>query len=752
MALANLDEVISIIRRSQNADTAHANLRKRFKLSDLQAQAILDMPLRRLAALERQKIEAEYKEKLQLISYLEDILAHPAKILGLIKGELAELKKKFGDPRRTQIIRGSSSEMVMAAPLPDEGNVIVFESSGQLRREPETQRYLLALGQGDQVPRHLILANARDTLACLTVDGRGFAMAAQAVPHIDSQEKKKLSDLSHLSRADEVAWVLPLPSQDAADEGGPEAQGPAYLLTLTAAGKIKRSSVADVTKALARGETLVMNVDAGDRLMWAALTPGQQELVLVSAQGKGIRFSEDEVRASGLGAGGVLAIKMDDDDRLVGAGLVEEGALLLTVTQQGFGKVSPLKEYPAQKRYGSGIVAARVSGRTGPLVTAAVVRPDDQAILVTAQGTARRVKAAALPAMGRDSAGRALVEVSPRETLTRAVFLVGQPTGQESPEPESAPPAMPARPQTPPPAKGTPPKGVPKKARQPTRKPPAAVAEPPDSELPVSKKAVRGARVAAKAATAKAGPPAGKAPARGDQPLELELPASKKAVRGAKAPPKAAVEKAGPPARKAPARAEQSPELDLPVKKKPARGTKTTAKAATKKASSPPAKGAVRTEEPPELDLPVKRKSASGSRAATKAGAEKAGSPGKKAVVKGEEPPELELPVTRRTPAKTSPQAGKASVRVEEPPELDLPASHRTARPLGSGATTAEKAPPAGKSAVSAGGTGRAGPARQPPQVQRPVPAAPRRRARVCHRGQGGEPPTAGPRRAGNCL
>ena len=164
IALDNLDEVIRLIRHSRTVETAHANLRKRFKLTDVQAQAILDMPLRRLAALERQKIEEEYREKIELIAYLEDLLAHPAKILVLIKEDLARLKQKYGDERRTAIIRGSGAEIIMGVPVPDSDSVVVFERGGNVRREPDNRRYQFALGRGDEVPQHAVLANARDML------------------------------------------------------------------------------------------------------------------------------------------------------------------------------------------------------------------------------------------------------------------------------------------------------------------------------------------------------------------------------------------------------------------------------------------------------------------------------------------------------------------------------------------------------------------------------------------------------------
>ena len=313
VALDNLDEVIQTIRRSRTAETAHANLRKRFKLTDVQAQAILDMPLRRLAALERQKIEDEYREKLELIAYLEDLLAHPAKILVLIKDDLAQLKQKYGDERRTAIVRGSGEGIILGALVPDSDSVFVFERGGCVRREPDNRRYQFALGRGDEVPRHVVIANARDTLVCFTPDGRAFPVAANAVPFAENGEKKTIRDLCNVSRDDEIAYVIAVSPEDQ----GADSES-ALLTTVTVMGKIKRTRMTDLRKALGRGETSVMNVDENDRLLWAAVTTDDRELVLVSAEAKAIRFSEEEVRASGLGAGGVMAMKLDSTDHLVG--------------------------------------------------------------------------------------------------------------------------------------------------------------------------------------------------------------------------------------------------------------------------------------------------------------------------------------------------------------------------------------------------------------------------------------------------
>ena len=584
IALDNLDEVIQVIRRSRTVETAHSNLRKRFQLTDIQAQAILDMPLRRLAALEQRKLEAEFKEKLELISHLEDLLAHPAKILLLIQDDLAELKEKYGDARRTQIVRGSYHEMVTSAPPPDENNVIVFGRGGLVRREPDKRRYLLALGQGDKVPRHLVLANAGDTLICLTVDGRAFPVPAHSVPHIETNEKKSIRELTNVSREDEIAHVLSMPPQVTGEDSGPVS----YLVTVTATGKIKRTRLADLRKALGRGETSVMNVDREDRLIWAALTAGEQEVILVSADAKAIRFNEEDIRPSGLGAGGVMAIKLDSKDHLVGAGLVKD-ALLLTVTQNGYGKVSALSTYPAQKRYGGGIVAAKVSAHTGPLVTAAVVDKDEQVILITAKGAGKRTKVEEFPKMGRASLGKLIIELPSREAVAGGVFLVGDVAESAEDKTKASAPA--------------------KEAATRKRRPVAETAAAPAGrkstpKTTTSPKASAGTKRQAtrKTATATKSTAQAKEPARTKKTAakteeELKLPEKPRTARKT-------TTKTG---TKAKAQAVEQEELDLPVKRRTSRKATTSSKQTTPAKKSTSTKGRA-TAKDDELDLPVKRR------------------------------------------------------------------------------------------------------------------------------------------------
>ncbi len=415
-ALDHLDEVIDIIRRSRSAETAHGNLRRRFKLTEVQAQAILDMPLRRLAALERKKLDEEYKEKRKLIRYLQGLLRSKTKILALIREDLVELKAKYGDPRRTQIVERERSELTARDLLPDEEVLVAITRSGYARREAAGKR--LAAGRGANVISHLLLTNTRYDLALFTSDGWAIPLPVHQVPEGEGTDKgMPLTGLSSLGRGQEMVSVLPLPDRDTAPQG--------YLITATRNGKIKRTALADLLSALARGEVKVMNVEGGDELTGARLTVGKQEVVLVTARGQAIRFSEEDVRPTGLGAGGVWAVKLAAGDQVAALDVVRSRADLLVVMEKGYGKRVPLADFPAQKRHGSGVVMAKTSKRTGLIVDAWVVGGKDTVTLVSAKGTATQLPVKNAPRMGRPTQGKRLVNLKGGDSLVAVLASIG---------------------------------------------------------------------------------------------------------------------------------------------------------------------------------------------------------------------------------------------------------------------------------------------------------------------------------------
>ncbi len=409
-ALDHLDEVIDTIRRSRSADTARTNLRRRFKLTEVQAQAILDMPLRRLAALERRKLKEEHDEKRKLIRHLQTLLRSPARILGAIKEDLLALKARYGDPRRTQIVERERGELTTRDLLPDEDVTVIISRDGYVKRQAADKRP--AAGRGKGVVQHLLSTNTRHNLALFTAEGQALPLPVHQIPEGAGKDKgASLTSLCSLSRGQTVAAILSLPHE--------EAQG--YLLTATRGGKIKRTALDEFASALARGAVEIMAVDEGDELAWAQLTDGKQEVILVSGRGQAIRFSEEEVRPTGLSAGGVWAIKLAAGDSVAALDLIRSRASLLMVTEKGYGKCTALTEFPAQKRHGNGVVAYKTSSQTGQVVDARVAIGKDTVILVSEQGTATRLRVQKAPRLGRATRGSRLLELKADDKLAAIV-------------------------------------------------------------------------------------------------------------------------------------------------------------------------------------------------------------------------------------------------------------------------------------------------------------------------------------------
>ncbi len=417
-ALDILDEVIQTIRRSQTVETARNNLMHNFKFTELQAQAILDMQLRRLAALERKKLQEEYKELKQRIAYLEDLLAHPHKVLGVIKEELLAIKQEFGDARRTQIVDRTRGALTTTDLLPDQRVWVSLGKNGDLRRQAVSKpgaSIVRQIGKDSQVA--LLSASTRDYLYVFSKDGRCSRIGVHEIPE---EGGKKVSDLTGFTGRDAIIAALALPRERNGDEAD-------YLFLVTEQGMVKRVRTEDV-QSNTGGEFTVMNVDDGDRLLWALRTQGGQEVILVSAQGQSIRFSEEEVRSMGLPAGGVGGMKLKPKDRIVYAGVVDPAGELLTVTRAGFAKRSPLADYSAQGRNGGGIVAHKVTDKTGEVAAALVLPPQsegDWLVFVTARGVAKPMLTVEVPAMGRSVQGKAVVELSSQDAIAAAWRIEG---------------------------------------------------------------------------------------------------------------------------------------------------------------------------------------------------------------------------------------------------------------------------------------------------------------------------------------
>jgi DNA gyrase subunit A len=403
-ALANLDEVIRLIRRSADVDAARDGLMKHFKLSEIQANAILDMPLRRLAKLERDKLEAEYKEKKALIKYLEDLLHDAKKILGVIKAETLQLKEKFGDARRTQIVESQlgKGEVITAHDLVESGAVWVtaYDDETLLRTGEE-----LTLIE-DKAPSAVLHADMRDNLVAITEMGQAGMIGV----HQLSDQAVPASDGLGVPGGQRIVSLLALPLDK------PELPG--YLFLATRLGVVKRVTLAELAKSF--GAFSVMNVADDDAIVSVRVTAGEGEVMLVTARGQAIRFIEEDVRPMGFNAGGVAGIKLVNEDVVVAADVVADDQEAAIITEQGAGKRSPLTEYPSQGRAGQGVIGIKVAG--GDAVAGfAIVGPKDDVAITTSRGKTKLIKGRLFKSLGRATGGYGVQHVVKNEIITALI-------------------------------------------------------------------------------------------------------------------------------------------------------------------------------------------------------------------------------------------------------------------------------------------------------------------------------------------
>jgi DNA gyrase subunit A len=441
IALDNLDEVIQTIRRSRDTETAKGNLIKKFKLTEIQAQAILDMPLRRLAALEQRKIREEYKEKLALIAFLEDLLGDPHKILAVIRQELVDLKTKYGDQRRTQIVERTTQAMATARDLVVEEDVIIVASAGKIWREPLVERRRgTALGLDRGGLSLAVTARTTGEVALFTADGLGALVSVHHVP--EAGAACTLGELinSNVSATPVAAVFVPAEKRDVEDAG--------YVFFAAASGKVKRVSLSDLHALASRGLSTVMGIESPDRLLAAWLTEGSEDIVLMTSAGQAIRFAQDEVRPMGLPAAGVAGIKLGPHDEVVGGGLARDKSEVVVVMEHGHAKRTPVDEFPTQKRYGGGVVAGKITARVGKVAGGCVVKSKDEFFVVTEKGRVTGSTLTSVPALKRPAQGQSFINVE-RDRVV-GVVVTEHPTTTISrkptpEEPSETPPTPPAR-------------------------------------------------------------------------------------------------------------------------------------------------------------------------------------------------------------------------------------------------------------------------------------------------------------------
>jgi len=418
IAIANIDEVIKTIRAAADVDDAKESLMKRFKLSELQSQAILDMQLRRLAALERWKIEEEAKQIREQIDSLEDLLAHPKKILALIQNELNELAAKYGDERRTRIAGDAKEDIHDEDLVQDEAVLITLTQRGYIKRVSATTYKLQARG-GKGVTGHttreedevlfMFPARTLQTVLFFSDKGKVYSEKVYQIPDADRTGKGvSIYNVLSLGPGEQVTATLAVPNFDVHN----------YCVLATTKGKIKRVVMEEFSAVRPSG-LIAMTLEDGDELGWAHLTSGQNELLLVTENGQALRFGEKAVRAMGRGASGVQGIRLGKDDRLASVEIVEAEGALLTVTKEGFGKQTPLTQYTAKGRATSGVATMdkKAIATTGRIASARVVQQSDDITIISSGGIVLRLKVDEVREAGRATRGVKMMKLQPGETV-----------------------------------------------------------------------------------------------------------------------------------------------------------------------------------------------------------------------------------------------------------------------------------------------------------------------------------------------
>ncbi|HEY7526375.1 MAG TPA: DNA gyrase subunit A [Candidatus Limnocylindria bacterium] len=407
IALDNLDEVIATIRAAADVDTARTNLMARFKLTEVQANAILEMQLRRLAALERKKIEDEYKQIIQLIASLEDLLANPRKILQVITDELGELKRKYGDDRKTRIQADANRELTAEDLVAAEDVVVTLSQRGYIKRQQigtfRSQRRggkgkLAMITREEDAVRHLLVANTHDYILFFTNRGRVFITRVHTLPEA-SRQAKGLPIINlpgvQVDQGEYVSAIITLP----------QFEPDHYMVMATRGGMIKKTSLAEYAKIRANGLIAISLVD-GDELRWVGLTDGQDDVILATRKGQAARFHEHEVRPMGRDTRGVTGIRLRKGDEVIGMEIVVPEAELLVVTEQGYGKRTPLDEFPVKHRATGGVIANSLNRDTGDVAAVRVVgREDEEMMLITEEGTILRTEVSSVNRYRRASRG-----------------------------------------------------------------------------------------------------------------------------------------------------------------------------------------------------------------------------------------------------------------------------------------------------------------------------------------------------------
>ena len=434
IALDNIDEVIKVIRASY--DDADQQLMKRFGLSEIQAAAILQMQLRRLQGLERDKIEEELKELHELIKKLEEILADEMKILGVIKEELIALKEKYGDKRRSKIINHEVGKFAEEELIPEEESVILLTAQNYMKRVSQNDfRKQNRGGKGkrgmttkeEDVIAQIVTANSHDFLLFFTNQGRIFRLKAYEVPQA-TLAAKGTAAVNLLSMHPEEKITAIIKQETGLDQSG-------YLFMATKKGTIKKTDIKDFLNIRSNG-LIAIKLDAGDELRWVQGTTGENDVVISTSAGQAIRFNEKDVRAMGRAARGVRGARLRPRDEVVGMDIITDPKQkILAISANGYGKATLASNFPAHKRGGVGIKVAAVTAKTGPIVAVHTLDPmAKDVIMMSSKGQTIRVAVKEIPTLGRATQGVRIMRLGEGDTVASIGIVLPE---EESAEEET---------------------------------------------------------------------------------------------------------------------------------------------------------------------------------------------------------------------------------------------------------------------------------------------------------------------------
>lgn len=414
IALDNIDEIIALIRGAESDQDARQKLMTRFGLSERQAVAILDMQLRRLTGLEREKIEAEYQELLQTIARLRAILEDEGKLMALIKEELLEIRERFGDERRTEIT-ADEGEIDHEDLIAEEDIVVTLTHAGYIKRLPVTAyraqrrggRGITALHTKEEdFVEHLFITSTHTYILFFTNRGRVYRLRGHEVPEAGRNARgTNLINLIPIEKGESVQAAIPVSTYEA----------DSFLMMATKNGTVKKTGLAEFDSP--RAGLIGITLDDNDELIGVLMTDGQQEILMVTDQGQAIRFKEEDVRSMGRQARGVRGISLGKNDRVVAVDVVRPNNDLLVITESGYGKRTPLTEYRITGRGGKGIRTLRLTERNGPIVGAKVVRPDEELMVISLAGVMIRIPVSEISIQGRSSQGVRLMRMQENDTV-----------------------------------------------------------------------------------------------------------------------------------------------------------------------------------------------------------------------------------------------------------------------------------------------------------------------------------------------